>query len=79
MSFFHHKSHFSERSFWTFNLDHLPVELGESYISQKLSPSLLVQFHKENWDYLYTERQYKQSPTLGVESTTLEIYNFLLA
>ena len=52
-------SNFQLRSF----VDPKPVELGESYIAQKLSPSLLVWLQKENWEYLYTEKQYIQYPT----------------
>ena len=50
-------------------VDPKPVELGESYIPLKFAPSLLVWLHKWNWEYLYTEGQYIQSPMLGVNST----------
>ena len=47
-------------------VDPKPVELGESYISLKFGPNLLVWLQRENWECLYTEKQYIQYPMLGV-------------
>ena len=50
-------------------LDPKSVELWESYVCQKVSPSHLVWLKKYNWEHLYTQQKYKQYPTLGVDST----------
>ena len=53
-------------------VDPKPVELGESYTSLKYCPSLFVWLPKQNLKYPYTEKQYIQYPTLGVEPTPSE-------